>query len=83
MKLLCILPFRSANGLPLPKGYPHPSVGDMCVSMGQWEQGSRWYYQLEGYPEECGYNVECFATVPDQEPEVINEQEHEAIIYQR
>jgi hypothetical protein len=83
MNLRCILPFRSANGLPLPEGYPFPSVGDNCTSIGQWMQNNKLYYQLEGYPEICGYNAECFAILPDDTADEVDAQQQEAIIYQR
>lgn len=41
------------------------------------------YYELAECPPDMLYHSERFVVLPDQESEAINEQEHEAIIYQR
>lgn len=80
MKLICVQKFRSANGMALPDHMPVPEVFDRCESISEHRANGKIYYQLEGYPQNCGYNAEAFATLPTESEELEIEAQKEAIL---
>lgn len=70
---------------------PKLVVGTEYNTNGEERANGKLYYSLVEIPPEIVegqvrtyyYNAKNFATLPDQEPSVVNEEEQEAIIYQR
>lgn len=76
----CVDYFRSANGCAIPEGYVMPDIGDECTVINDFMENGKRYYSLAGYPKEFGYNAVCFAILPDQSADEMQEQEREGIV---
>lgn len=62
---------------------PVPDILDKDTVVREFTHDNVLYYELERFQPKIGYEADHFATLPDQEPSVVNEEEQEAIIYQR
>lgn len=49
---------------------PDPKKGDICQVLEYHEIGEDKFYVLAGYPDDQGYDVECFADFEDHSEEI-------------
>lgn len=84
IRLMCIMYCKLYNGRIRTANDPKcPQVGDEVTAVDAITVGSKNFYRLEEYPENEIFETAAFAILPDATDSEINEQGHEAIIYQR
>jgi hypothetical protein len=60
-----------------------PQILDEDVVIEVYEKFNATYYRLKKYPWEQCYRADHFATLPEASADEMQQEEHEAIIYQR
>lgn len=80
-RVMCISPIDRPTESA--KDRPRPQVGDEDIATGEVSMYGAVYYTLLRFGKGDGYNTECFATLPEQSAEEMQEENHEAIIYAR
>lgn len=78
MKLLCVATVPN-----VPEQYKHlqPQVLSEYTWTGDWfdKTGKRYFFLAE-FPDDCVYDPQLFAILPDEPASIIDEQEKEAIV---
>jgi hypothetical protein len=81
LKLLCIDSFPYYNGRPRkPSDPPGPQIGDEVVAIEVISKGKKDYYILLGYPDNEVYDSVCFAILPSQDADAMQDEQKECIV---
>lgn len=81
MEVMCVKPIDSSNWLT--DDYPRPEVGDKDNVIEEVTLGPHLYYCFARFGRRHGYRSTHFAILPDQSADQMNDEQREAIIYQR